>query len=1256
MNNYLDDHFIILEQVGEGANAIVYRAKQKSTQQIVAIKKLKIDRFLESEKSKKMIARFKRETELCAQLNHPNIVSVIDTGVDKDNYPFAVYEYVSGETLKSYIQKKGRLTSNETKVLMEQVLDALSAAHAKGIVHRDLKPQNIMVFTSGSKVYIKILDFGIGAMTHQFKPFDQTQLTMTEDVLGTPIYAAPEQLRGGVPTTQSDLYAWGLITLECLTGTTVLSGNTLAEVFHQHLALSNIPLPSALVDHEIGTFLRTILQKSLDKRASDTQEVLTRFQSLNFSTLVGVIGNSNGNLDDTTTEINYLNSVLPKISKRNITVLAIKIRVKKGGNNIDLEILETIQKDQFNSVKDLAIQYGGYIAASYANHIIVYFGYPEADDSFVRRAGKTALFIRDEIERRNENLKINYGITFTSKMAIHTGEFLIKPNEVPEGFVPEIAIEQLNVTPPNQVLCSEISEQLLNRNYNLKKLHSQNTEELQGDYFELISEKEADTLSSTLSNLVGRVSEKKEIFDDWTKFKKDKTTSLCLLHGEAGMGKSSLIANFCNTLKKQRENYLMLQVVPEGQNSALKPFLSHLLQCIKLDKPDGTAVIDTLTTLATSINKEDVEQRVAVLCAWLGLNYQAQITNLQLSPQKQKQIVFQFLTDFLKNRFQGENYALIVEDVHWLDPTSIEFIQTLATIPDIPFFLFLSSREKEVLSIENITFITVEAMDVVDTELLCKFLLGNKNVDTDVLNYIHQKANGIPLYVEELVLTLQQENFLSLDNQTNTYQLNNLAKLAAIPAKLSDLLHARLDQLVVAKPLAQAASVLGRFFKPDLLKVITQIDKTELDNALLDLLEAKIIVTDLQEAGGYVFRHALIRDAAYNSILNQERKAIHLNVAEVLEENQSKGESFEIAEHYGWAESFEKAVDIGKNAAKYALGRSMNQETLVMCAKVKQWISESELLKTDLNLSLSIEAIKINALMAVYGWAAPQIKSAALKAFEELKTVDYTELDKTTIIEIYWALIMYYHVASERENMKVLVDQLKISTNEIKGEDMMISSSLLEGLYYYIDGNNNEATTLFDQAYELIEEKDGAERYLTIDIDNEVHLLAISSLMYSQKDQKDKGREYGEKSIKVAKEINHVSSLGLALFYHSAYYYFERNQNKTQELAQELLALSDQHGLVAYGAYGAILLNWALGNKEPIDQIITQLEMMGCKLGLTLYKSMVADLDFQAGNYTEALDRIEQCLELCEINKEFYYQKNLLEVKKEIEEKINITI
>ena len=202
--------YLVQDILGEGGYGIVYRARHQSTGKEVAIKTIRFEKDVKKDKRQQQLARYERETKLCAEMNHPNIVQLMDKGYAANGDPYAVFEYVEGQTVRSYLMEKKALSAHEMAELMEQVLDALVCAHEKGIVHRDLKPQNIMVSATGVKNFVKILDYGIGAFTSGFRSIDYKSLTVTQDVLGTPMYSAPEQLRGEPPTIKSDLYAWGL--------------------------------------------------------------------------------------------------------------------------------------------------------------------------------------------------------------------------------------------------------------------------------------------------------------------------------------------------------------------------------------------------------------------------------------------------------------------------------------------------------------------------------------------------------------------------------------------------------------------------------------------------------------------------------------------------------------------------------------------------------------------------------------------------------------------------------------------------------------------------------------------------------------------------------------------------------------------------------------------------------------------------------------------------------------------------------------
>jgi serine/threonine protein kinase/tetratricopeptide (TPR) repeat protein len=265
------------ERIASGGFATIFRAIQNATGQIVAIKVLRLERSADAPPIEDQIDRFRRETRLCAELHHPNIVPLIDSGETEDGQVYAVFAFVPGWNLGDLLAAEGALDPAEALHLMTQVIDAVSSAHEKGVVHRDLKPGNIMISSTGARRNALVLDFGLGTVAADPQLWNLRRLTQRGEYLGTPCYSAPEQLRNEPPTVRSDLYAWGLIYLECLTGEPVM-GTTPHEIIHGHLSPEPVPIPRALMDRELGRVLRLVTEKDVRKRTISAAEVLAAMQ------------------------------------------------------------------------------------------------------------------------------------------------------------------------------------------------------------------------------------------------------------------------------------------------------------------------------------------------------------------------------------------------------------------------------------------------------------------------------------------------------------------------------------------------------------------------------------------------------------------------------------------------------------------------------------------------------------------------------------------------------------------------------------------------------------------------------------------------------------------------------------------------------------------------------------------------------------------------------------------------------------------
>ncbi len=348
-------------------------------------------------------ARFRRETALCARLSHPHIVALLDSGETPDGLLFAVFEHVAGRTLRALLAADGALAAETTGALMAQVLDGLAHAHANGVVHRDLKPQNVMVTTRDGEPCAKILDFGIGALLPDAHAADELTLTATTEVLGSPQYCAPEQLRGEPPTAKSDFYAWGLIVIECLTGHPVMQGASLADVLYQHLSPVDVALPPAIAAHPLGDVLRDALNKDPRQRAESAQALANRFRAIHFPALVGGLryGARHGRRAQAepgvaAREPGGTIALGAPVGRRQVTALCCRVSVvstlaRPADAAADDEALDAFHAHWLTRCSDIAVRYGGHVAGALGDTLLFYFGYPEGIDRPAQRACRAAL-------------------------------------------------------------------------------------------------------------------------------------------------------------------------------------------------------------------------------------------------------------------------------------------------------------------------------------------------------------------------------------------------------------------------------------------------------------------------------------------------------------------------------------------------------------------------------------------------------------------------------------------------------------------------------------------------------------------------------------------------------------------------------------------------------------------------------------------------------------------------------------------------
>ena len=284
----LADRYEVLSRLGEGGFSAVFKAKQLSSGKLVAVKVLRPERLEDAKVARIESARFDREMKLVASLKHPHIVPLLDSGKLDDDRQFIVLEFIEGDTLNTIIKTDGPLEPREAKRLMVEVLEAIAAAHSMGIVHRDLKPQNIMLIKAGTRRNAMVLDFGVSGVMEAVRGDDYTKLTASGQVPGTPAYMAPEQIRTDVLDPQSDLYAWGLVFLEVLTGVKAFASTSMAKTITMQLSPDPVPIPESLRAHPLGLLIRQAVAKDTSIRFKTAADIMTKLEEIDIDRDLGL--------------------------------------------------------------------------------------------------------------------------------------------------------------------------------------------------------------------------------------------------------------------------------------------------------------------------------------------------------------------------------------------------------------------------------------------------------------------------------------------------------------------------------------------------------------------------------------------------------------------------------------------------------------------------------------------------------------------------------------------------------------------------------------------------------------------------------------------------------------------------------------------------------------------------------------------------------------------------------------------------------
>jgi class 3 adenylate cyclase/predicted ATPase len=594
------------------------------------------------------------------------------------------------------------------------------------------------------------------------------------------------------------------------------------------------------------------------------------------------------------------------------------------------EIISAYQK----CVAETVGRFGGFVAKYMGDGVLVYFGYPQAHEDDPERAVRAGL----ELVAAVGDLKAR--AVLQTRVGIATGLVvvgdLIGSGEAQErgivGETPNLAARLQGIAEPNSVVVAESTRKLVGNLFELQDLGTRDLKGVGGPVRAWGALRPSSVESrfealhaGGLTELVGREEELELLLRRWSQAKTGEG-QVVLLSGEAGIGKSRLTAALLERLAGEPHTRLRYFCSPQHTDSAFYPIIGQMERAAGLAHDDTPqARLDKLDAVLaqTSTSPEDA----ALFAEMLSLPNDGRYPALVLSPEQRRQRTLEALTAQVAGLASRQPVLMIFEDAHWTDPTSLEaFGRTVDRTKTLPVLLIVTFRPEfnaPWAGRSHVTSVALNRLGEHEAAAIIAHLVGNKELPADVMAEIVERTDGIPLFVEEMTkAVLEAEG----EGEARRTVAAVPSPALAVPASLHASLMARLDRLGPAKEVAQIGAAIGREFSHPLLAAVTRRPEAELGSALDRLIDAGLLFRQgVPPHATYLFKHALVQDAAYGTLLREPRRALHARIAETLE-----GQFAEIAEsqpellarHYTEASLIEKAVSFWRIAGQRSLARS----------------------------------------------------------------------------------------------------------------------------------------------------------------------------------------------------------------------------------------------------------------------------------------------------------------------------------------------
>jgi TOMM system kinase/cyclase fusion protein len=964
----------------------------------------------------------------------------------------------------------------------------------------------------------------------------------------------------------------------------------------------------------------------------------------------------------------------PDAERRQLTVLFCDLvdSTALAGQLDPEELREVIRAYQDTCAKVIA-RFEGYIAQYLGDGLLVYFGYPLAHEDDARRAGRAGLGIVEAVSQLTTRLAQERGVHLAVRLGIHTGLVVVgdvgggtRQEQLALGDTPNIAARLQGLAAPNTLVISAVTFQLLGGFFACQPLGTPLLKGLAQPLavyrvlYESMARSRLEAVGSTSwTPLVGREQEVGLLLERWAQVK-DGLGQVVLLSGEAGIGKSRLVQVLQEQVASEPQAWLTpCQCSPYHQHSALYPLI-ELLERVALRFDREESPQQKLSKLEGFLVQYGLPlaEALPLLAALLSLPLPAAYAPLMVSPEHQKQQTLHALLTILLRIAAQQPVLFVMEDLHWVDPSTLELLSLLVdqgpTAPILALFTFRPDFSPPWTGRAHLTQITVNRLPRRQAAEVIRQVAHGKALPLEVVEQIVAKTDGVPLFVEELTKMVLESDLLQ--EREERYELSGPLPPLVIPATLHDSLMARLDRLATVKGLAQLAATLGREFSYALLQAVAPWDEAALHQGLHQLVEAEFLYQQgLPPHATYLFKHALIQDAAYQSLLRSTRQQHHQRIAQVLEARFPEiveAQPELVAHHYTEAGLSAPALPYWQRAGQRAIERYANLEAVAHLSKGLEVLATLPETPERTQYELTLQAALGASLMAVKGFSAPEVERAFARAHELCQQVG----DTPQLCLVLWGLLQFYIVRADLQMALELGERLINLAQSIHDLDILLAAHNGLGTALSLRGELRTARAHLEQSISLYDSQEHhapAFLYATnLKADSLAHLAHVLWLLGYPEQALQRGQE--ALTVAQAQEPVHAFTLAHVANLIAVIHHLRREEHLAQERAEAARRLASEHRFAAELGRGTILWGWALvlqGQAEGLVQMrqgLAAYQATGAEVLRPYYLALLAEAYGRGGQHAEGLRLLTEASAVADNRGEHWWTAELYRLRGEL--------